>query len=201
MVIESAQNQVHDEKRDVQPLCDGVGPVFHRRYSIEFSCNGILPEELMQMIQQDPNRFSPQALATFKKIKGVDGRLAVGDEFDVHVTGPWEAPVRVSEVSATAFTLSTLEGHLEAGNITFRVCSVGGEQLRFEIESLARSKDSLVNLLYDKIPILRFAQTTMWESYCKAVGGVAAENRVGKDFDVKILTERKDDESGEWVIL
>ena len=44
----------------------------------------------------------------------------LGAEFLVHMPGPWDAPVRVVERTATSFRFATLRGHIEAGEIEFR---------------------------------------------------------------------------------
>lgn len=41
-----------------------------------------------------------------------------GDEFVVRMPGPWDGPVRVVRRDESSFRLATLDGHLEAGEIT-----------------------------------------------------------------------------------
>ena len=75
--------------------------------------------------------------------------------------GPWDGPVRVTAVSATSLRLATLNGHLEAGQIEFRVGS-DYRSLWFDIESWARSGDRLSNLLYTHLRISKEVQLHMW---------------------------------------
>ena len=49
--------------------------------------------------------------------------------------GPWDGPVRVVQAGPRSFRLATLAGHLEAGQIEFRVAPHGEGRLIFEIES------------------------------------------------------------------
>jgi hypothetical protein len=57
----------------------------------------------------------------FEKVGGEMDSLAVGDEFVVRMPGPWDGPARVVSRTPTSFRLATLDGHLEAGQIEFRV--------------------------------------------------------------------------------
>ena len=70
-----------------------------------------------QVAQADPDAAAPGGLAGFVKASGEKGRMRVGDEFVVRMAGPWDGPVRVSNVSDHSFRLITLERHLEAGQI------------------------------------------------------------------------------------
>ncbi len=150
-------------------------------------------------LQTDLNALSPQLLARFDKVRGAPEKLQVDDEFLIHIAGPWNGPVRVMEVTESGFKLATLEGHMEAGEIVFNVGTKNTKAV-FEIESVARSRDVVVDLFYDKIAVAKFAQTEMWTNYCTNF----AEKVLGnKDQipqtcgDVSILTERQN-ESGQW---
>ena len=127
---------------DVQRVRDGAGPLFHRLYRARIRGAELTPEELMACLQEDPDRAAPSEFATFKKAQGDEGRMRPGDEYVVRMPGPWDGPVRVVDVSPLSFRLMTLESHLEAGQIAFRV---EGDRDRavFEIESWARSGDRL----------------------------------------------------------
>jgi hypothetical protein len=78
------------------------------------------PAELTEVVTGNLNRASPE-MAVFRKTRGADGPLRPGDEFVVRMPGPWEGPVRVVRRDAASFRLATLDGHLEAGQIEFRV--------------------------------------------------------------------------------
>lgn len=176
---------------------EGVGPIYHRVYAIRLGVPFARARAAMRELQKDPNRFSPQLLATFEKKTGAVGILQRGDEFQILITGPWNGPVRVAEVGPDFFRLITLAGHLEAGAILFRVKAVGRQDSVFEIESMARSRDAVVDFVYDKVPIAKCAQTEMWTSFCRAfaeyAGGLA-----GGGAEVEILTERREGGAGPW---
>ena len=96
----------------------------------------------MARVTRDPDRVAPTEFASFQKVHGDEGRMAVGDEFVVRMPGPWDGPVRVVERHADSFRLATLDGHLEAGQIEFRAAATT-TRLVFDIESWARSGDRL----------------------------------------------------------
>ncbi|HKG17012.1 MAG TPA: DUF1990 family protein [Solirubrobacteraceae bacterium] len=169
---------------DVQKPDDGVGPLFHRRYRTRIRESDISAPELFGQVSADIDRVAPTEFASFQKIRGDDGRMAVGDEYVVRMPGPWDGPVRVVEVTPTSFRLVTLEGHLEAGQIRFSV--EPGELILFSIESWARSADWLVHLLYDRVRMAKETQLHMWTSVLEGVvrlsggrmtGGVDIETR------------------------
>jgi hypothetical protein len=60
----------------------------------------------------------------------------------------------------SSFRLATLEGHLEAGQIEFRV--LAAEPMVFEIESWARSADRFADLLYHRARMAKEIQLHMW---------------------------------------
>jgi len=179
---------------EIQTQSDGAGPMYHRIYAVDLAVDYDKALKTMHQVMSDPNVFSPQAIARFEKTAGRPGVLAEGDEFMVHITAPWNGPVRVAHVNENSFSLLTREGHIEAGRIEFRLVR-RGERARFEIESLTRSKDQIVNFFYDKLRLAQFAQTEMWELYCKAF----AEHASTPKPKIDVRTERQDRETGQWV--
>jgi hypothetical protein len=151
---------------------DGVGPLYHRLYQARIRHARVSPETLIAWLGADPNRASPTELARFLKVSGAEGVLAVDDELVVRMPGPWDGPVRVAEATPTSFRLVTLAGHLEAGQIEFRASDGGGE-LRFAIESWARSGDRLSNLLYHHLRMAKEVQLHMWTSFLEKVAKLA----------------------------
>ncbi|PAP78748.1 hypothetical protein BSZ37_11015 [Rubrivirga marina] len=177
-------------ERELQPEEAGVGPRFHRRYEVDVERTTKSPEELMSCIGQDIQHYVPDEIATFEKTTGQEGRLAVGDEFDIHIRSPWDGPVRVVEVEPRRFTLATLDGHMEAGQIRFEAGDHPTEAgaLRFSIESWARSRDGAVDFVYDGLGLAKKAQQGMWTFFCERV----AEDCGQKMEEVRVLTEREE---------
>jgi hypothetical protein len=174
---------------DAQRVAHGTGPLFHRRYRAQIGGASLPPEELMARLQADPDCAAPSEFATFRKVSGPEGAMRPGDEYVVRMPGPWDGPVRVVEVSPRSFRFMTLTGHLEAGQIDFRVDGDDG-RIRFEIESWARSGDRLSDLLYDRMRMSKEIQLHMWTSFLERVIRMSGGKR---DGGLRIETRRVED--------
>jgi uncharacterized protein (UPF0548 family) len=162
----------------LQRFGDGTGPLVHRLYRTRIVGSATMPEQLMEAIVGDLDRIAPSEFATFQKIAGEKGRFRIGDEYIVRMPGPWDGPVRVIASSPTSFRLATLPGHLEAGQIEFRVSS-DYRSIGFEIESWARSGDRLSDLLYTRLRISKEVQLHMWSSVLRRAVGLAGGKMEG----------------------
>jgi hypothetical protein len=171
---------------EVQGHKEGHGPLFHRLYSTRIRESRLDGPELMEKLQADLNVASPTKFARFQLVLGEQGRLAVGDEYVVRMPGPWDGPVRVVSVSRCSFRLATLAGHLEAGQIEFRV-SPARTEVVFEIESWARSGSPLVDLLYHRLRMAKEVQAHMWISFLERVVQLAGGHMTG---GIDLATER-----------
>ena len=170
---------------EVQAAGDGVGPLFHRRYEVAIRDAELSPRELMESFKSDLDAFAPSEFASFQKSHGDEHALRVGDEYVVRMPGPWDGPVRVVEVTPTSLRLATLSGHLEAGQIQFRVSGDG--RITFTIESWARSADRLSNLLYTRLRMAKEIQLHMWTSVLEHAVDKSGGCRAGR---LKIETRR-----------
>jgi len=178
-------------RASLQPPSDGAGPLYHRSYRTLIRDSRLSPEELVEQVAADPDQAAPSEFATFKKTRGEDGEMAVGDEYLVRMPGPWDGPVRVIERAPNRFRMATLAGHLEAGQIEFSADRRDG-RLRFSIESWARGGDRLSNLLYDRFRISKEIQFHMWTSYLERVVDLSGGRREG---GLRIHTRRVAEES------
>ena len=189
------------ENHNRQKMIEGFGPTYHRIYSVLLDSHIEAANTVMEELKKDMNQFSPQLLARFEKVSGAHHELKTSDEYQIHITGPWNGPVRVSEVFQNGFVLVTLKGHLEAGEIRLEIVQENDQQTYFRIESWARSRDQIVDFVYDKVPIAKLAQTEMWTSFCttfaEKVVKVAQADQ-SKVHEVQVITERQDEETGQW---
>ncbi len=176
---------------DTQLSDAGVGPLFHRRYQARIAEPRLSAEELMERITADPDRVAPKKLARFKKVHGQKGRMAAGDEYVVRMPGPWDGPVRVIDQTPTSFRFATLEGHLEAGQIEFRVRPDEDGGLVFSVESWARSGDQLSRVMYQRLHMAKEVQLHMWASFLERTVRLAG-GRLDRGIDVE--TRIVDDE-------
>ena len=158
---------------------DGHGPLYHRTYATTIRDSRLDAEALFGELTAHLNRAVPLKMARFHKVLGGADRVERGDEYVVRMPGPWDGPVRVIERRPTSFRLATLEGHLEAGQIEFRVGPACDGLLRFEIESWTRSADSLANILYARLKIAKEVQAHMWISFLENVVKIAGGEMTG----------------------
>jgi hypothetical protein len=172
---------------DVQHPPAGAGPLFHRIYRGRIREARLGAEELIATVSADPDRVAPTELATFRKVTGERGRMAVGDEFVVRMPGPWDGPIRVIHRTPTSFRFVTLEGHLESGQIQW--AARDGELLEFTIESWARSGDRLSNVFFDHLPMSKEVQLHMWTSVIQRVAELTGGRLTG---GIEIRTRRVD---------
>jgi hypothetical protein len=160
---------------------DGHGPIFQRRYRADIANPTSSATALMRAIRLNLPDFSPDALAEFTK---TDSRpeMEVGDEYEIKILGPWNGSVRVIEVRPTSFALVTLEGHPEAGQISFQLSPHPklANALRFEIQSWARSRDALVQLTYQHLKLGQEAQKNTWVTFCERVGVASGGTLIGE---------------------
>lgn len=178
------------ERAELQSVQDGAGPLFHRRYVTRIRETQLPLRELMARVISDPDVASPREFATFRKTRGSEGGMRVGDEYVVRMPGPWDGPVRVVDVSDASLRLATLAGHLEAGQIEFSAVEVDGE-IEFRIESWARSKNRLVDVLYSHLRMAKEVQFHMWTSYLERIARLAGGRMTG---GIDIETRRVDEQ-------
>jgi hypothetical protein len=164
----------------IQRAGDGLGPLYHRRYEIAFTDSELTCEQIVSALRDDPNTATLRDISRFEPIGGTTLPFDVGDELIVRLPGPWNGPVRVVEVTERSFRLVTLDGHMEAGEISFTAAVNERGWIVFRIESWARAGDALFNLLYHRLPVARELQLHMWSHFCESVvrmaGGVVMTN-------------------------
>ena len=136
------------------------------------------PDQLVGRIAADLDAVAPSEFASFQRLQGEAGRLAVGDEYVVRMPGPWDGPVRVVASTPTSFRLATLDGHLEAGQVELRA-SADHRSLEFAIESWARSGDWLSDILYARLRMAKEVQLHMWTSVLERVAELAGGEMEG----------------------
>jgi len=156
---------------DLQDEGSGVGALTHRCYRIEVPSATFSARSLIKAIELHLRELSPAGLAAFDKSSGSTARMAVGDEYDVTMLGPWNGRVRVAEVTDSSFTLVTLDGHPEAGHITFAVTDLHTRPrlLTVTIDSWARARDDTVLVAYDTLSVGRRVQTEVWVTFLQRV--------------------------------
>lgn len=174
---------------DTQLAPAGSGPLFHRQYDVLITGSALSAGALLRLLQRHLSELAPSALAHFEKSQGSDGLARVGDEYEITMLGPWNGRVRVIESTTRHFTLVTLDGHPEAGHITFSVAPVGDppDTLQVLIESWARSRDSVVALAYGTLGVGKQVQAEVWITLLQRLSALAG---VEGTPEVRIRTEQ-----------
>jgi hypothetical protein len=165
----------------------GAGAYLHRQYRVRVKRPRLKAAELMAHVSADPNRVAPGALAHFRKTRGEEGRMAVGDEWVVRMPGPWDGPVRVVEMTPDHFRFATLDGHLEAGQIEWSARDEDGA-LVFSITSWARPGDRVSDLMHNRLRMAKEVQLHMWTSVLERVAGLAGDGHDGGlDIETRVV--------------
>ncbi len=162
----------------------GSGALIHRRYEIALPNSAVSHDIVLRLMQLHLTEFAPATLARFEKRVGSDQLFRVGDEYEITMLGPWNGRVRVAEMTQDSFTLVTLEGHPEAGHITFSVQddTNSAGQLLVRIESLARSRHAIVAAADGALRVGKRVQTEVWITFLQRfalLAGVSTRPEVG----------------------
>lgn len=156
----------------IQTADEGHGPLWQRDYQGVIVASTLSPEAIIELIRARLPEFSPALFAAFRM--ETKPPLAVGDDMPVFIQGYGDCCVRCVHVDARSLTLRTLEGHFEAGRITFGAFFDAGGNTVFQIRSRARSVGRLGEIGYKILG--RKLQAQVWLSFVERV----AEETGGK---------------------
>lgn len=177
----------------LQPAASGTGPLIQRDYwAVVQSCR-LSPAALIALVVERFCEFPPADMVIFQRCGSTLLPLQVGDEFDITIRVAGEAKVRVVHMDTCSFTLATLEGHPEAGRITFGAYRNDRGDVIFHIRSRARSASMASYLGFRSAgdPM----QTSTWVDFVNSVALTCGEGVVGhiradtQEFDGDDLDE------------
>ena len=153
--------------REVQPASDGAGPLLQRDYWAVIAGSRLTPHQIVDLVAEKFPEFPPPNLVKFRLAEGCDPPLEVGDELDIDIRLAGSCAVRVVHRDANSITLGTLEGHPEAGRITFGAYRNDRGDVVFHIRSRARSSGltKYVEFLFGGDPM----QTNTWIDFINTV--------------------------------
>ena len=169
------------EEPKIQVASEGHGPLWQRDYRAQVAGNAQNPQDIIALLRTQFPTFSPEELAAFTHEGSTP--LAVGDEMKVVIKGYGECAVRVVHLDAQSFTLRTMEGHFEAGRITFGAY-YENENLMLRIHSRARSAGRLRHIGYKMLGQKLQEQT--WRIFLERVVEEIGGKLIG---EVEVLTE------------
>lgn len=176
----------------VVPAAEGSGPLLERDYWAAIRDAQLRPSEVIALVAETFEEFPPAALVQFARTCEPGRSLRVGDELDIDIRMAGKCAVRVVHADACSLTLATLEGHPEAGRITFGAYRHEGGDVVFHIRSRARSSNRAKYLGF--LMMGEAMQTNTWLDFINAVA-----NRVGKGVrgEIHARTAEIDDEPPE----
>lgn len=177
----------------LSPSGAGVGPLLQRDYWATLPGAKLRPSQLLAHLRAHFQSFAPEELAAFAVHAGRP--LQVGDELSIEIFAAGHCAVRVVHQDAQSLTLATLEGHPEAGRITFGAYRSEAGEVIFHIRSRARS-DSLLRL-FGFVVAGEAMQTNTWAQFISRVAALAGAAIDGVQATLETVHEEEgDDETG-----
>ena len=154
---------------DVFPAARGAGPLLQRDYWAVLAGCERKPSEVMAHVKARFCELPPASLVRFVAPAG----LALNAELDIHIVPAQSCRVRVLHEDAQSITLGTLEGHPEAGRITFGAYRNSAGDVIFHIRSRARSASASTRVGF--LAIGDAMQTNTWTDFINnTAAGVGA---------------------------
>lgn len=157
----------------VQVASDGAGPLWQRDYFAAITNTDYAPEDVLKLLLREFPRFSPDIAAQFVRRGDGPQELQLGEELDIALKGYGPCAVRIVRIDPRSMTFRTIDGHLEAGRITFGAYRDEHNHLVFHIRSRSTIKGPLRYLGYRMIgmPIQERIWVTFVERVAQALGG------------------------------
>jgi hypothetical protein len=129
-----------DRKRQgIASQRSGTGPLLQRDYWAQIADCRLKPSEIGVLLAERFCELATDGLVRFCRTDHSQRPLEVGDELMVRIRFAGTFGVRVIARDACSLTLATLEGHPEAGRITFGAYRHDSGGVIFHIRSRARS--------------------------------------------------------------
>lgn len=165
--MEFSRPAERDPLHALQPASAGAGSFYLRDYWAVIDRCTMKPSEVMALVTRRFPEFPPVDTVEFRRCGDLHVPLEVGDEFDIHIKMAGECRVRVIHKDACSVTFGTLEGHPEAGRITFGAYRNERKDVIFHIRSRARSRSitHYLGFLTGGDPM----QTTTWTDFVNSV--------------------------------
>lgn len=161
----------------LQPASSGVGPLLQRDYWAVIDRCRFEPSEVIALVAARFPELPPPDLVVFRRGDGNNGPLEVGDEIDIRIRMAGACRVRVIHKDAFSITFGTLEGHPEAGRITFGAYRNDRGDVVFHIRSRVRSKSRATYLGFRTAgdPM----QTGTWTDFVNTVANTCGAGVIG----------------------
>lgn len=155
------------------PATRGSGPLLQRDYWAVLDGCSLAPAELIEEVKQQFCRLPPASLVGFTAADGM-GR---GARLDIVIKPGQQCAVTVIHEDDQSLTLGTLEGHPEAGRITFGSYRNPAGDVIFHIRSRARSTTAIKRIGF--LAIGDAMQTNTWTDFIRNVAALAGASIPG----------------------
>lgn len=151
---------------DLLPASRGAGPLLQRDYWAVLSSCPLKPSDLIAQVKANFCTLPPASLVEFAAPAGV----ARNAQLDITIKPGQRCAVRVIHEDAQSLTLGTLNGHPEAGRITFGAYRNSAGDVIFHIRSRARSTTTMKRLGF--LAIGDAMQTNTWADFIRNVAAI-----------------------------
>lgn len=171
-------SDAHELVRGLILASQGSGPLLQRDYWAVIEESEKSATEIAEMLAVDFCQFAPEDLVEFKRTDGRDEPLVPGVELEVQIRLAGACKVRVIHRDENSLTVATLEGHPEAGKITFGAYPNEHGDVIFHIRSKARSSSSVRYAGF--LAVGEPMQTNTWTDYVDRVAHTVGDGVIGK---------------------
>lgn len=163
--------------RQLIPASHGRGELLQRDYWAVVEAARLDAPAAGRLLAERFCEFPPPELLHCSYRGGREGPLRPGDELTVEIRAAGSFGVRVIHRDGQSLTLGTLEGHPEAGRITFGVYRNDEDDLIIHIRSRARSSSTsrLLGFLFAGEPM----QTTAWSDFLERFAATVGDGVLG----------------------
>lgn len=172
----SAANRAKDIVSDLLPASKGVGPLLQRDYWTVIKNARLSPHQVIRLVASRFWDFAPSELASFRRADGNSSELQTGDEMEVNIRMAGKFRVRLLHRDKNSLTIGTVQGHPEAGRITFGAYRNERGDVIFHIRSIARS--SRRHFYAGFLALGEPMQTNTWTDFVNRVAITVGEGAV-----------------------
>jgi hypothetical protein len=156
---------------------EGAGPLLQRDYwGVIRECR-LSPTEVADTVAREFGSFAPPDLVRFLREEGSDDEIREGSELEVSIRMAGDCRVRAVHRDENSLTLATIEGHPEAGRITFGAYPNEAGDVVFHIRSRARSSSALKYAGF--LTAGEAMQTTTWTDFIDRLANTVGEGVQG----------------------
>lgn len=173
------------DPRAFQTASQGSGPLLQRDYWAVLDRPRVPPANVAQTLVEQFERFAPPHLVRFERLGRGPGALEPGDELAAHIRMAGESRVQIVHRSTLSVTIATMEGHPEAGRITFGVYPNEDGDTVFHIRSRARSGGA--HFAVGFLALGEAMQTNCWSGFINRIAATVAD---GVRDVIHVTTER-----------